>query len=173
MKSTPQEKMDVLIKQIVKETGESLEVVVARALRTLKDHGGPTGKLLLYCLDEAADQYIANEYYQQFPEILSFLKLAGTSEPEALFRAYMLEHPDILYCRSRGCEGTLVGGCPKIHCDTCGRKYFLQVDDLSAAVCNECVANGNANHLKDCTKKSRECIFRILATDDVPYEEAA
>ena len=140
----------------------SLQELVSSSLRMLISERSPLARIMQYCLDVAGDQYISEEFYQNYPEILGFLSKSGCDNEEVLFRAYVLSHPDILNCKHLGCHGKIIGGCPKMYCDECGKAYFLNIDRVSDLFCSRCVAN----ELVECTEKSRKRRYLINAINE-------
>ena len=137
------------------------QTAAAAVIRRLVDSPDPAGKLLKYALAVASDEFIANEYYQTYPELMSFLVQAGTTDEEILFRDYVYRHQEVLYCRKKGCHGHLQGGCPVMVCDTCGTKHNLVIDHISDLVCTRCAAQ----KLKECSHDLREKLHRIFCTN--------
>lgn len=134
----------------------------AAVIRQLVSSPDPAGKLLKYALDVASDEFVANEYYQAYPEIMSFLVCAGTTDEEILFRDYVYRHQEILYCRKKDCRGHLQGGCPVMICDTCGAKHYLKIDKISDLCCTRCAAQKT----KECTEEMRERHHKIFCVND-------
>lgn len=111
----------------------------------------PLSQLLQYSLDIAADQYVAEEFYLSDQELMLWLADAGTHNEEVQLRSYMIKNPQIFSCRMLGCDGRIIGGCPKLYCDKCNTSYFLHVDNITKVMCKRCVAN----ELGECTYKTR------------------
>jgi len=44
-------------------------------------------------------------------------------------------------------------------CETCGKKYFLKIEDITEAMCESCTAN----HLNECTNDTRKVRYQIHA----------
>lgn len=141
------------------ETKHPIESVVAASVRKLTRENNPTSKLVQYCFDIAGDQYISEEFYQRFPEILDFLAACGCNNEEVLFLAYVQNHPDIFDCKSYDCGGRIIGQCPKMYCDDCGKQYFLDVENITELMCSRCVANS----MKECTATSRRKRYQVYA----------
>lgn len=146
--------------EILKEYSEkekiSISETVSRVIGSFVKSGKPEGNILKMAIDIAADLFVANQAYEKHPYILDFLVQAGTTEEEVLFRHYIKTHPDILYCHEKGCDGSLHGGCPVLICDKCGRKHFLNVENITSAMCNNCVAKKLGECTEEKTKKYRQ-----------------
>ena len=134
----------------------------AAIIRQLVQTPSPAGKLMRFALDVASDEYIANEFYQSHPELMSFLVQCGASDREVMFRDYLTRHQEILHCRKKGCSGTLMGGCPVVVCDTCGTKHFVEVDRLSKEMCSQCAAQ----KLGECDPETRRRMHTIYCVYD-------
>ena len=134
----------------------------AAVIRRLVASPDPAGKLLKYALNVASDEFVANEYYQSYPELMSFLVQAGTTDEEILFRDYIYRHQEVLYCRKKDCTGHLQGGCPIMICDTCGAKHILKIDTISDMCCARCAAQ----KLKECTEDMRDRNHKIYCVND-------
>jgi hypothetical protein len=141
------------------EVGVSIEDITSASINQLLRHELPSSRLMSYCLDTAADQYISEEFYQRYPELLTFLKDCGCRNDEVLFREYVETHKDIFKCKTYSCEGKIVGGCPKMYCEDCGRNYFLKIDKITDTMCHNCIANT----MGECTEESRRKRHIIFA----------
>lgn len=133
------------------ESGVDIMCLASASIKSLLSEDYPASRLLNYCLDEAADQYLSEEFYQKYPELLTFLKECGCTKDEVIFREFVETHKEIFRCKTYTCEGTIVGGCPKMYCEECGRNYFLQIDGVSDIMCSNCAAD----KMKECTEESR------------------
>lgn len=135
----------------------SLEDVVFTSIGMLTRRSTPAARIMQYCIDIAGDQYISEEFYQNYPELLKYLDMAGCDNEEVLFRAFVLSHPDIFNCKQLGCHGKIIGGCPKMYCDDCGKLYFLEIEGITDLFCSRCVAR----EMQECTEKSRRRRYQI------------
>ena len=164
MKKRTLEKTDSNITQVISgfvaNKDLNLPDLLAGCIRLLTTSRTPISRLMQYCVDIAGDQFISEEFYQNYPELLSFLSKSGCDNEEVLFRAYVLSHPDIFNCKQSGCHGKIIGGCPKMFCDSCGKGYYLNIEGVSDLFCSRCVAN----ELIECTEKSRRRRYLINAT---------
>lgn len=134
----------------------------------LADHVGytiskniPLSQLLQYTIDTASDQFVAEEYYHRFPDLVTWLARAGTGEEEVVLRDYVQRNPQIFTCREPECKGRIVGACPILYCEACGTEYFLYLDNVSKTMCERCVAN----ELGECSpqrRRTRKPIYGIL-----------
>jgi len=158
---TPVVNIEDLLGPILSNTGLSLQDLVARSINHIISKKEPVSRLLQYCIDLAGDQYISEEFYQNYPELLGFLAKAGCDNEEVLFRSFVISHPDIFDCKQQGCHGKIIGGCPKMYCDTCGKLYFLNIEGVTDTFCSRCVAND----LLECTEKSRRRRYLINAVN--------
>ena len=159
MQETTNENCDLILSGLL-ENGADISYIASSSIKSLIARDLPESRLLSYCLDEAADQFLSEEFYQKYPELLTFLKNCGCSRDEVLFREFVETHRDIFKCKTYTCTGTIVGGCPKMYCDECGRNYFLQIDSLSGEMCNNCAAN----KMGECDEDSRRKRHIIYAS---------
>ena len=150
---------DLILSGIL-EAGVSIEAITSAAICCLVSSELPSSRLMGFCLDTAADQYLSEEFYQSHPELLTFLKDCGCTNDEVLFREFVVTHQDIFKCKTYTCEGKIVGGCPKMYCEDCGRNYFLAIDNVSDTMCKNCVAN----MMGECTHDSRRKRHMIYAS---------
>ena len=135
----------------------------AAVIRRLVDTPTPAGKIIRYALDVASDEYIANEFYQVYPELLPFLVQCGTTDEEVRFREWQMNHHDILHCRMKGCSGKLIGGCPVVVCDTCGTHHYVNIEGISTSCCERCAAQ----KLRECIAENRTRLHTIYCSDGV------
>jgi len=140
-------------------TGISEEMLFAACARYIGNKNTPVGGLVRFVIDVAADQYLAEEFYQHYPELLEMLEQSGCDNTEILFQSYLHTHPLILSCKEQDCNGTIIGGCPKMTCDTCGREYYMIIDGVSTLMCDHCVAA----ELGECSEHSRNIRRKIYA----------
>lgn len=147
------------IQAFLSEKGIGLPDLVSMSIWLLTRERSPVSRLIQYCIDIAGDQFISEEFYQNYPELLSFLSKSGCDNEEVLFRAYVLSHPDIFNCKQAGCHGKIIGGCPKMFCNDCGKVYYVNIEGISSLFCSRCVAN----ELIECTEKSRRRRYLINA----------
>ena len=141
---------DIILSGLL-EQGVGLECITAAAINALIHADFPSSKIMRYCTDTAADQYVSEEFYQKYPQLLTFLKKCGCDNDEILFREFIETHNEIFKCKTYTCEGRIVGGCPKMYCEECGRNYFLSIDRITEKMCTNCVAN----MMGECTEDSR------------------
>jgi len=154
---TPLQVAEGAVSNLIQGSGLSLEEVAAASIRLLSRTPTPTARLVQYCVDVAGDQFMSEEYYQRFPGLLSFLAKCGCGNEEVQFHDWIQQHPDVFHCKAYQCDGTIVGGCPKMFCDQCGKQYFLQLDGITDTVCDRCVARD----LGECSEESRRRRYQI------------
>jgi hypothetical protein len=130
---------------------DSPSAYLASHMKSTIDERTPLSRLLQFSLDTAGDQFIAEEFYHRFPDLLHFLSSAGCDNEEVLFRSFVLRHREVMYCRDPFCASPLYGGCPIVICSKCGKKHYLEVEELSELVCSRCVSR----QIGECT--SEEC----------------
>lgn len=145
------------IESVVSQTDWSLEDVTATSIKMLISRDTTLSRLVQYCIDVAGDQYMSEEFYRRYPELLDFLASCGCDNDEILFRSWVQHHPDIFYCKTFNCHGTIIGGCPKMYCDNCGKLYFLHIDDITDTMCSRCAAN----EMGECGEQSRTRRYHI------------
>jgi len=135
------------------------EMVVAAVVKSVAMESTPLGKLMQFVVDDAADQYIAEEFYQRHEGLLEFLAGCGCNDSDVQFLSYVKTHPDIFVCKTPDCPGRIVGGCPKMFCEICGKPYFVNIEDISKEMCQQCVSF----KVKECDERSRKRRFQIFA----------
>ena len=128
-------------------------------IRELIESKSPIGTMMRMALDTAADQYVAEEYHQRFPEVMEFLVKAGSDQEELLWRYYISTHKELLKCKNKDCEGELVGDCPAMWCNECNKKYYLSVEEYTEKMCSRCAAQ----HLGECIEAERKKRYVIYA----------
>lgn len=156
---TADERFAELIDELREEMGIEDWEVLALHLHRFTTGTRPISRLLRFAIDVAGDEYLADEFYERYPQLGDFLAIAGCSDEEVQFRSYLRAHPDMLYCRTDSCRSTLYGACPIMTCSVCGRRHYLDVDGLSAKMCSTCVAR----HLGECTEETTTRMTHIYA----------
>lgn len=116
----------------------------------------PLSSLLQYAIDVASDEFISEEFYQKYDNVMAFLSVSGTTNMELQFRTYVNAHSEIFLCKEPACDGKLVGGCPKMQCDKCGRLYFINVDNITEKMCGQCIAFKIGECIVEDTEKRRK-----------------
>ena len=158
--------VEEVITQYAQTQNISPEIAVARMIHWASQQKGSFGKLLQYAIDVLSDEYVNQEVYQINHDLLVLLKEMGTKEMEIVIREYMLRKPETFTCRSKGCNGTIVGACPLLYCETCKRRYVIKADGLEEAICSKCAAHKTG----ECTAQTRATAFKLYLTDlEVPH----
>ena len=159
-----------VIKEYASSRNTSLNMVLAEVMKMVMSERTPLSQLLQYTVDCAGDQFISEEFYQRNTELLLWLDACGCDNEEIRFRAYIYSHPEIFKCKESSCDGIIEGGCPKMVCNKCSRKYYLSVDGISDVMCSRCVADklGECRYDKTngvCTIEDRRRRRIIYAVD--------
>jgi len=149
-----------IIQSIADYCDTSTDEVVASCIKWSIEQEDELGRLMQYASDIMGDQFVSEEFYNRHPRLLDFLDKCGCDNEEVRFRAYVNSHRDIFQCKSPDCDGTIVGGCPRMACDTCGKKYFVNIDKITDLMCSRCVANKR----KECTELMRRLDHQIFAS---------
>jgi len=139
------------------------ELVVAEVVKSVATENSPLGKLLQFAVDEAADQFISEELYQRHSGLLEFLAACGCDDEEVQFKSYVQTHSDIFVCKTADCPGKIVGGCPKMYCEFCGKPYFVNIEGISDQMCTRCVSK----QIGECDERSRKRRHQIFAVKTV------
>lgn len=146
-----------LLESCAKKTGVEIPGVIASFINWACQQKGPLARLLQFCIDTASDEFVAEEFYQKYPELLTFLAQAGSGHEEVRFRAYVHHHPDIFVCKA--CGGRISGGCPIMVCEACDKLYFVEIADITPTMCERC----SASKIGECTLEKRTKRHRIFA----------
>jgi hypothetical protein len=159
-----------VLKEYANSQNTNLNMVLAEVMKSVMSERSPLSQLLQYTVDFAGDQFVSEEFYQRNTELLLWLDACGCDNEEIRFRAYVYTHPDIFECKEPTCNGTIEGGCPKMICNRCARKYYLSVDNISDTMCSRCVADklGECRYDKSngtCTPEDRRRRRIIYAID--------
>lgn len=120
----------------------------------------PAASIMQMSIDIAADLVIANQADEKYPELLRFLVLAGTTEEEVIFKNFIQEKSEIMYCHTCK-QGKLQGGCPILTCNKCGRKHYIIVDNITDNICNNCAAR----KMKECLPENVNKYHKIYVMD--------
>lgn len=132
---------------------------VANSIHSIILTKRPIGRVLKMVIDIISDDYISEEHYQKYPEIMDFLISAGSDNEELLWMHYLKTHPDIFKCKNLQCDGRIIGNCPAMWCDTCGKLYMTNIEYITEKMCERCVAD----HIKECKEEVRKRRHQIYA----------
>jgi len=122
------------------------------------DNNGPLSTLLQYAIDVASDEFIEEEFYHTYNDILFFLSESGSTNMELQFMAFVKSHSDIFICKEHACDGHIIGGCPKMQCEKCSRLYFVDIENITDKMCEQCIAS-KIGECIDSDRKTRRKIF--------------
>jgi hypothetical protein len=124
------------IQDLALKHGITDEVLLATMIQAFIDRKTPVGRLLKFVIDTASDEFIAEEFYHKYKDILTFLANAGSTNDEVRFLAYHHHHPELFICKH--CGSNLVGMCPSMLCFECGRSYYYNIENISDGMCKYC-----------------------------------
>ena len=130
-----------VLKEYASSHNISLNMVLAEVMKMVMGERSPLSQLLQYTVDFAGDQFVSEEFYQKNTDLLLWLDACGCDNEEIRFRAYIYSHQEILKCKDLECDGIIEGGCPKMVCNKCGKRYYLSIEDISETMCSRCVAS--------------------------------
>ena len=134
--------------------------ILSAGIKNEIDNIGPLSTLLQYAIDVASDEFIEEEFYHTHNDILLFLSESGSTNMELQFMAFVKFHPDIFICKEHECDGHIIGGCPKMQCEKCNRLYFVDIENITSKMCEQCIAS----KIGDCTDDDRKIRRKIFAS---------